>query len=415
MSSEFNDSQHTPPSQQSNFWANFTLETQSDEGGMSLRRNPSRSTASSSGQSSNSTQPSPTSSQRRRTGSISHRTNSWPVLLPSVREAPNDPKNPQSLMSYISRRGREPFDVSILSNDGEFAALVGKEEFATFRYADDDKFDLVEIYPLHERYKPIASASGTWFAIVAKEKFEIYVFVKENNSNTPMIISQECKDIVAIALKADNSWICVGTAQGDIRRWRIRPESELPYASHSLDDNNLQPLQLGKQACTISFSPDNLHIVVGLWDAGQSATVAIFGLENGQKLKEWTINNLGVKGNHGITGLSFTTGGRIIVSTWAQNGYLMEKEIHGTAERTLSPKGTKIQCLAISPSGSLAYIEKNDIVFLDGQRLRVKLKREAPKQPRPQTSLAFTSDGANLRVLDIHGHLSAISLNGGTG
>jgi WD40 repeat protein len=124
----------------------------------------------------------------------------------------------------------------------------------------------------------------------------------------------------------------------------------------------------------------------------------------------------GVKGNHGITGLCFTTTGRIVASTWTQNGYLMEKEIHGTAERTSSPPGTRIQSLAVSPtSGILAYIVKNDIIFLDKQRLvvgRGNLKRTAPKQPRPQTSLAFTPDGMFLRVLDTNGHLSAISPNG---
>jgi len=44
----------------------------------------------------------------------------------------------------------------------------------------------------------------------------------------------------------------------------------------------------------ISFSPDNKHFVVGLWDAGQSARVIVFGIESepNSELMKWTINNL---------------------------------------------------------------------------------------------------------------------------
>lgn len=82
--------------------------------------------------------------------------------------------NPKTLETYISGRGGKQFDVSILSSDGEYAALVGEGELATFRYAGDDrsrdKFEIAAIHKLGERYKPIVSASRTWFAIVAKEK-----------------------------------------------------------------------------------------------------------------------------------------------------------------------------------------------------------------------------------------------------
>ncbi|KAF8544012.1 hypothetical protein BDD12DRAFT_131389 [Trichophaea hybrida] len=284
---EPNQPQHTRPTHQS-IWAalggimNLTRHTNTESRSIPLSGGDSSSGTSS-------TLSSPNQPQRQGTGFTTHRVDSFETA---------------SLEAYVSTSKVKSFDVSILSSDGKYAALVSKRELATFRDKGDDdcKFEKVALYPLVQRYKAaIASASRTKFAVVASNNFDIYAFVGENGESNP-IISQECNDIVAIALAADDQWVCVGTAQGEIRRWRIIKSSE-PEPSRKfkyiLNDNNPQPLWLRMQPCAISFSSDNSQIFVGSWNPSTniqspSAKVTAFYTESGQKPmnSEWEIKSL---------------------------------------------------------------------------------------------------------------------------